>query len=413
VVQGEAGGITLRVLGGAGADALADSSKTKNYFYDVQQNTKFVAGPDTKIKAGKVDSVVNRYENIPKVLDYGSQVKPLPFFGYNVDDGFFLGGGALILKYQFRKQPFASQTIALGNYAVKTSAFRLRYSGIFVDFLPDIHLHLAAEATVPKAVRNFYGFGNATTRDKDLENDDYYRVRSDDYLIRPTFYTFLQRRTYFGLGFAFNHSAVDLSDSTFIKAVDPRPYGVDVAALFELTSELVYDGRNRPRATTKGLYGKLATSYFPKAFDNKDNFVKLHADSRAFLGGNNVTLELRLAGERVWGRVPFYEAAFIGGSESLRGFRFQRFAGDLTIWGNAELRLFLTRFRFLVPHDLGVFGFAETGRVWVDRKSEGSWHKDFGGGIWLAPLRREFAITAGVGVSNELTALTIGLGFAF
>ncbi|MGH7602292.1 MAG: BamA/TamA family outer membrane protein, partial [bacterium] len=35
-VQGESGGITLRVVGGTGGDVLADNSKTKNYFYDVK-----------------------------------------------------------------------------------------------------------------------------------------------------------------------------------------------------------------------------------------------------------------------------------------------------------------------------------------------------------------------------------------
>ena len=413
VLQGESGGIAVRVVGGAGNDELVDNSKVKNYFYDVKDGTKFIASASTKIKAGKVDAIANRYENTPAVRDYGYQTKPLPFFGYNVDDGVFLGGGPLIIHYEFRKKPFASQTIALGNYAFKTGAFRIRYSGLFIDFLPNIHLYLEAQATVPKAVRNFYGFGNTTARSKTAEEDDFYRVRSNDYVLHPAFYMFLSQPTHVGLGFAYKYSAVKLRDNTFLKSLTPRLYGVEAASLFEISSELQYDSRNRERASTSGFYGRLAASYFPKMLDNDEGFTKLRADTRAYLGGKDVTLALRAAGERVWGRFPFYEAAFLGGSGSLRGFRFQRFAGDMTALGSAELRFYLTRFRLIVPTDLGIFGLADAGRVWVDGKSDGAWHKDFGGGLWLAPLRRDFTITVGAGVSNERTALAAGLGFGF
>jgi len=414
VLQGEGEGITVRVIGGLGEDELVDNSKAKNYFYDVNSGTKFVAGPQTKIRAGKIDSVANLYENTPPIPDYGGMTMPLPFFGYNVDDGFFIGGGPLIFKYEFRKKPFANQTIALGNYAFKTGAFRIRYSGLFIDFLPNLHLYLEAQAIVPKSVKNFYGFGNATTRDDSLDEENFYRVKSNDFHLRPTFYLYLSRQTRAGLGVAYKYSDVQLRDTSFVKSARPRPYyGVDVTSLFEIASELQYDSRNNARVPTCGFFGRLNFAVTPRMLDNEDTFTKLRADMRTYLGNKTVTLALRAAGERVWGRAPFYEAAFLGGSESLRGFRFQRFAGDAAAWGNAELRLALTRFFLLVPTDLGVFGFADAGRVWLDGDSDGAWHKNFGGGISLAPVRRDFTFSIGAGVSNERTAVVAGLGFGF
>jgi hypothetical protein len=410
VLQGENGGITLRVIGGTGDDELVDQSQTKNYFYDVR-GTKFVAAAQTKIRAGKVDSIANLYENTPLVRDYGLMTKPLPFFGYNVDDGIFIGGGPMIFTYEFRKKPFESQTVALANFAFKTGAFRLRYSKLWIDFFPNVHLYLEAQATVPKAVRNFYGFGNTTPRAADLEADDFYRVKSNDYHVRPAFYMYLQRQTRAGLGVAFKYSDVRLRDESFVRSA--RPYGVSVRKLFEMAAELQHDGRNRERAATSGFFGRLNFSVSPKMLDNHDTFTKLRGDTRVYLGSDDVTLALRAAGERVWGRFPFYEAAFLGGSETLRGFRFQRFAGDATVWGNAELRFFLSKFRFLVPQHFGIFALADAGRVWQDGESEGSWHKNFGGGIWIAPLRRDFTFSIGAGVSNERTAVVAGLGFGF
>jgi outer membrane protein assembly factor BamA len=188
---------------------------------------------------------------------------------------------------------------------------------------------------------------------------------------------------------------------------------VSVRKLFEMAAELQHDGRNRERAATSGFFGRLNFSVSPKMLDNHDTFTKLRGDTRVYLGSDDVTLALRAAGERVWGRFPFYEAAFLGGSETLRGFRFQRFAGDATVWGNAELRFFLSKFRFLVPQHFGIFALADAGRVWQDGESEGSWHKNFGGGIWIAPLRRDFTFSIGAGVSNERTAVVAGLGFGF
>jgi outer membrane protein assembly factor BamA len=192
------------------------------------------------------------------------------------------------------------------------------------------------------------------------------------------------------------------------------PDGSEQAALLELSSALQYDSRDRAAAPTRGFYGRIEGLHFPKVFDNESAFTKLRGDSRVYFGGKDVTLALRIAGERLWGRrFPFYEAAFLGGSESLRGFRRQRFAGDASAFGSAELRFFLARIFLLVPTDVGLFGLADAGRVWLDGKSEGSWHKDFGGGLWLAPLRRDFTFSIGAGVSNEQTAVVAGLGFGF
>jgi outer membrane protein assembly factor BamA len=222
---------------------------------------------------------------------------------------------------------------------------------------------------------------------------------------------YLNQQSRVKLGFAYKYSDVKLRDSSFVQTT--QPFGVEVSSLFEISTELQYDSRDHQRVPTSGFYGRLATSYYPIFLDNEDHFAQLWAESRAYFGNQDVTLALRATGERVWGKFPFYEAAFLGGSESLRGFRFQRFAGDAAVLGSAELRFFLLRFRFLVPHDFGLFGFAESGRVWLDGESEGSWHKDFGGGLWIAPVRRDFAFSIGAGVSNERTALVAGLGFGF
>ena len=86
------------------------------------------------------------------------------------------------------------------------------------------------------------------------------------------------------------------------------------------------------------------------------------------------------------GDVPFHEAAFLGGPGSLRGYPFQRFAGDAAAFGSAELRQPLGQVKLLVRGRLGVFALADAGRVWMDGDSPGDWHTDVGGGLWFETL---------------------------
>jgi hemolysin activation/secretion protein len=97
----------------------------------------------------------------------------------------------------------------------------------------------------------------------------------------------------------------------------------------------------------------------------------------------------------------------------LRGFRAYRFAGDAAAWANVDLRFFLKKIWIVFPADFGLFTFADAGRVWIDKESPGDWHTDAGGGVWLAPVRRDFTISIGAGFSKETTQVIAGLGFAF
>jgi hemolysin activation/secretion protein len=64
----------------------------------------------------------------------------------------------------------------------------------------------------------------------------------------------------------------------------------------------------------------------------------------------------------------------VGGSRSLRGYVSQRFAGDAALFGSAELRQPIGQVRLIARGRLGVIGFADAGRVYVDGDSPDGWH---------------------------------------
>ena len=119
------------------------------------------------------------------------------------------------------------------------------------------------------------------------------------------------------------------------------------------------------------------------------------------------TLALRVGGDKLWGDYPFYEAAFVGGASTVRGWREQRFGGDASAYGNAELRFFLTRFFFPLPGDLGAFGLADGGRVFRTGEQSDVWHSALGGGLWASFLGRTNTLSVSYARGRE------GGGFYF
>ena len=97
----------------------------------------------------------------------------------------------------------------------------------------------------------------------------------------------------------------------------------------------------------------------------------------------------------------------------MRGFPPNRFIGDSSLYGNADLRLYLSRFFLALPGEWGLFGFGDAGRVWLEGESSDTWHTSWGGGLWIGLLSRSNAVAFTVAQSDERTAFYVRAGFSF
>ncbi|MDO8548635.1 MAG: hypothetical protein Q7S39_00595, partial [Ignavibacteria bacterium] len=109
-------------------------------------------------------------------------------------------------------------------------------------------------------------------------------------------------------------------------------------------------------------------------------------------------------GEKLFGTYPFFKAAFLGGGNNLRGYNRERFSGDASLFSQAELRFYLTDIKLIINGRFGFFGFAETGRVFVEhdppRRTE-KWHPSYGGGFWISYLNRTVNLNIAAANSEE------------
>ncbi len=83
----------------------------------------------------------------------------------------------------------------------------------------------------------------------------------------------------------------------------------------------------------------------------------------------------------------------MGGFRTVRGWPEQTVAGDLGVYGGAELRQRIAPVNLrLVRGRLGAMAIADAGRVYVEGRSTGGWYTGLGGGLWLETMGRSASL---------------------
>lgn len=401
--------IEVRVIGGGGNDTLIGSASLKTHFYDDRGQNRFVANRSTSVDTRRYIRPRSRDPIRKFPIDWHYTQWPIFIVGSNADHGIILGGGILRREYGFRKAPYRHRLILKGG--VSTSGrFVFEYESDFPEIAPRLSATLHAFLTGVERVR-FHGFGNETVR---ITTGDDRKVEQYRFLVDPSLTLALSSKVRLSVG-----PVLKLTSTTDEPArlVNDTLYGAGEFGQTGAKAALRIDLRDESVWTRSGILFDAGGSLFPAVIDVEDVFGEVHGQIAAYLSAAmpmNPTLALRAAAKKVWGRVPYHEAAYIGGGGTLRGFERWRFAGDAAVYGNAELRFDLGTFKFLtLPTDFGVFGLADAGRVYVDGSTPGGWHTAGGGGVWFAPVSRTSTVSFAVAHSTEQTSVYLGIGFMY
>jgi hypothetical protein len=414
VVRGAAGSggrPLLRVIGGGGNDELTDSSRAgTTKLYDDRGNNRFVPGPGTSVDRRHYEEPPRDTSTLGRPRDWGSHWMPLTWVNYSPDFGVFVGGGAAGTGYDFRRLPYNSHVRVRAGYATGAQTYRAEFTGEFRGIVPPAIVRLHVRASGIDVLR-FYDFGNKTL---DTGSTDFHKVKQQQYLVAPALEFPLSNAASFSLGPVFKFSHTNLESGTLIDSV--RPYGVRDLGQVGATADFYLDTRDHATAARRGITFGFGGSYYPRALDVTAPFGEGHAEASSYLTARvplRPTLALRVAGKKVWGPYPFYEAAYIGGATTVRGFVEHRFAGDAAVFGNVELRLSIAKFFVLVPGQLGVFGLGDAGRVYLSGETSDRWHAGAGGGVWLSFLSPANTVSVAAAHSVEGTRFYAKAGFAF
>jgi hypothetical protein len=416
-------GIIVRIIGGEDEDMIVDRSavsglKKNTVVYDTKSSTILHTSKETKDKTSDKDPNINRYN----MEEYDFDVlMPLVAANYNPDDGIFIGGGFMLKKDGFRKEPYASKQSFTGVYAFATSSFGLFYDADFKKAIGKADLLLKAEVRSPNFVNNFFGLGNNTEYNSEL-GLNYYRTRYQSYLLNPSLAFNLSPniKLIFGTRFLDVEIEEEENEGRFIS--DFPNNGLESEGLFEHKRYLGASlGLHIDNTDSEVQARRVVTFNTELRYNNGIN--EFADNSGKFLTNvtfrwtpgiaQRTTFATRVGYEKSLGDYEFFQASQLDGFNTLRGYRRYRFAGESSFYQQLDVRVELFHWQnYLLPSTVGLIFFNDIGRVWHENDESDKLHHGYGGGVYVTPLSR-FAINLLLANSTEGLMPLVKLGFYF
>ncbi|MBG8555227.1 metallophosphoesterase [Hymenobacter guriensis] len=445
-VTGESkSGPVVRIIGGIERDSITDNSRVgglghKTQIYDADTSNVINVGKEARLRL-EPGTEVSRYDHPNRAdrKDYKlPYFGPALYFGYNIDDGLFVGGGATYRTYGFRREPFATEQTLAANYAPSRKAYNVRYTGTFTDVIGDLNLNITSQLYGPQLLYNYFGKGN-DTRNVLLDSDDdritnrdineTYRIRFSRFNFAPMLekdvFSFLK----FGFGPQYDQWRISREDlgQQIQQGIDEgytgaasgiRPSDFQNNRYLGGKAYLNLDASSSPKNPRIGLRWYNSAEYNRQLNGEKLQYGRLASEVRFYLSPNfpfQLTWAGRIGANRNLGDYRFYQANTLGGTTNLRGYRRTRFAGRSSVYANGEVRVQLFTFNaYLVPGKFGILGLADAARVYSSQdKRTGlkAFHTAVGGGVWVDVLKQA-VINATYSVGEE-NLVFVGFDFLF
>ena len=432
---GAARTIDVRIMGGEGDDVLIDSTSaaggtTFTTFYDAFGNNTFVTGPHTRVsrkpyvtaqppeddddddeakpkrvaqeeRRGRYQDLMNTeggfVESKTKsewTRDWGEQKGLGPAFELHEGSGLVLGLGYGKTDFGFRRVPYETRYALTGLVSPTTGRLGAQLEWDHHPENSHWSFGLLARGTQFEANR-FFGWGN----DSPFDDVSGSLVVRDEAFVHP-----MLRYTFEG-GY--------LSAGPIARWTSLKPETGSVADAF-ITDESAshYGGRADfvVNATDNAALPRRGFTLNTSALAFESHGVA-RGTAATYLSIGSPVLGLRVGGSKAFGDQFLPDAAFIGGQATLRGYRYNRFAGDAAVFGGAELRIPLTRAVLFTRGDLGILGLADAGRVWLDGESPGGWHTAFGGGLWFHTIGQTISVSYAKGEDEGRLYIKFGAPF--
>lgn len=405
--------IYLRIIGGHDEDTYAINEGRRVKVYDYQSAPSIV---ETKKDGSlRLTDVYNL-----NTYDYRKQIERsqglISAIGFNPDDGFRAALQYVYRVDNFQRNPFSQQHILNAAYFTDINSYEISYSGEFANIKDDLNLSFGGSLTSPNYTMNFFGFGNETTNMQPEKGYEFNRIEVQ----HITGNLGLLRNSNFGsfykLQTTLDAFEVNNSPTNFISTVDLQNKG---ETSYFGTLEGIYNYRSfdNPLNPTLGMVFDLNVGVTDNLEDMDDvfGFIKTRLGFyNTLIKARTLVLKTNLKYQfNIGDRYQFYQAANLGGDNGLRGYREQRFTGKSFLVGSADIRYSLPKFKIgLIPFQLGIYGGADLGRVWLREDTSLKWHNSRGGGFWI---NGSGGLNANLSLFNskEGSRLTFGLGFDF
>jgi hypothetical protein len=416
--------IPVRIIGGNGTNSFRDLStvggkRNPTRFYDAGTVEGLKYAKDTVDEKRNLDDAFNhRFNRRPWIRAYGTLIPPQKDNGSTMryepsvhsqrGIGIYPTIGVTRYGYGFRTVPYSTMAHADFSYGTGSGRVRVRTALDKRFEGSDVHIPVTAHMSQFEIVQ-FHGFGNDVP---DLRGR-FYDVRQRQWQIFPAIGKSFSPVSDISLGPIVRYTKTDSLVNRFI--TQQRPYGFTQFGQAGLRLRMHLDSRYVPDTLKPRFLVDVTGSAYPGIWDAVERYESADAWAAAFFTlpvAKKPVLALRAGGKKLWGSFPYFDAAFLGGSETFRTEEKQRYAGDASLYGTTELRVPLAKFPFILPLDVGAIGFVDAGRVYLNGDSPGGWHTAAGGGFWVGYLNPGTSFNV-LFTNNRDRRVTTNIGFAF
>ncbi|HZJ01315.1 MAG TPA: hypothetical protein VFD22_11700 [Gemmatimonadaceae bacterium] len=420
-VSGSATGIPVRVIGGNGSNALVNRAGGRlTRLYDQGSVDGVHYGRNIPLEIDSYVDALNAYYNrrpmvhafgreaFPEWKDYGAKIQPV----FGLKTGHKIGAvpkiGVARYVYGFRKVPYASMIQADVGLSTGTRGWRANLIGDKRFESSDFHLPAIATMSQLEVVQ-FRGLGN----DVEDSDDEFFDVKQTQWSFYPGIgYSFFPGSE-LTIGPIVRSTRTDSTNNNFLALT--QPYGFSRFSQAGVQMKLHFDSRIEPDTAKPHFILDFTGSGYPGMWDAETAYESLEGFAAAFINipfATKPVIALRGGGKKLYGNFPYFDAAFIGGGRSFRVEHTQRFAGDASLYGNAELRVPLFKFPTIVPTDVGALAFTDAAKVYVDDEAPGGWHTAMGGGFWVGAVNATRNVNV-LFTNRKSRRMMVSLGFAF
>lgn len=325
------------------------------------------------------------------------RVRPIVY--YSNPDRIFAGVKFTLARGTFGYRPTGYEQSLQLRYSISQNAFSILYDGNFYRMFGD--WNAAVNAYYDWVVwTNYFGPGNDTKITRPL-ND--YRISTGEYAINLGINRLINRYHYieltaYGQGIeVFNNSGAFVKESSITDGEYFSEHRLYVGLKGGYTYQRVDDYILPQRGVM--LYAGLGYTF--NTYNSSRSFANYSAIGQFYLPlPAKLNLSVRAGASGIIGSPEFFQYVSTGGPLTIRGYRRDRFWGDLAFYNSNELR-YITDIRIKkYTGKIGPVIFFDDGRVWARNQSSTTLHYGYGGGLFVSPMHL-FTAYATYGVSPE------------
>ncbi len=393
-----ANNIAIKIIGGPQSDSVIESNSSNVSIYDNKKNSFQTSNTSMHLKQ---DSAIHAFQY--DWFNY-NKCSISPSFFYDYDDRLYVGLGYKFTGYAWRRSPYNTKQKIDLHYSLSQHAISAAYNAIYPNVFDKWNAVFDAKYD---AIRwtNFFGLGNETqltTTDK-----DYFRMRTKEWLLSAGLNKNFGKSSVTVA--AFFHSVKILNDSERYLSKEFLPLNKDALERNNyIGAQIAYTYLNVDDSvvpvkgvsfigTATGMFNTMHDEFFQKYYGRVKTYMPLVDKFSLAVTASAATV---VEDNNILNSAEFYEHATIGGPESLRGYKRERFWGKSSFYNNNELRYITKLHTHLVNAKAGVLLFFDDGRVWIPNEVSNTLHTAYGAGILFAPFYK-FCGTVTYGVSKE------------